>query len=59
MNKTKEIELLTNATFHTMIHNGYIINAFNLGKEPNDEIIINGCIWKEVIVIKFNKEYFN
>lgn len=24
MNRTKEIELLTNPAFHTMAHNGYI-----------------------------------
>ncbi len=45
MNRTKEIELLKNPGFHTMKHNGYIIGAC--------------CIGENVVIVKFNKEYFN
>ncbi len=53
MNRTKEI-ILPNPGFHTMVHNGYIKSAIII-----DESIINYCERKNIINIKFNKEYFN
>ncbi len=47
MNRTKEI-ILTNPGFHTMEHNGYIKSAIPL--ENFDRYLV---------LIKFNKEYFN
>ena len=48
MNRTKEIQLIKNLGFWTMEHNGYIKDAIPL--ESFD---------KYIVLIKFNKEYFN
>ena len=50
MNRTKEI-ILTNPAYHTMEHNGYI---------NTDSTIADLCIGEiKIVIIKFNKEYFN
>ena len=54
MSKAKEIELLENPAIHTMRYNGYVTTAI-----IHDELTIDYCARKNVVLFKFNKEYFN
>lgn len=49
MNRTNEITLLPNPAHHTLDHNGYV----------KSKIVIDDGYTVKIILITYNKEYFN